>query len=66
MFRASHRALVRSSLIAFTLLGSALAANALDAPKSDTAKAGMPTDPKARRLIRKRATGSNSVIAPLR
>ncbi|MGA7241946.1 MAG: redoxin domain-containing protein [Terracidiphilus sp.] len=49
MFGASHRALVRSSLIAFTLFGPALAVNALDTPKSDRPKPGMPTDPKAQK-----------------
>jgi thiol-disulfide isomerase/thioredoxin len=47
MFGISSRLLVRSNLIAFTLLGSALTANALDTPKPDVSKPGMPTDPKA-------------------
>jgi thiol-disulfide isomerase/thioredoxin len=47
MFGISSRLLVRSNLIAFILLGSALTANALDAPKPDVSKPGMPTDPKA-------------------
>ena len=33
---------ILSSLIAIALLGSALSANALDAPKADAAKPGMP------------------------
>jgi thiol-disulfide isomerase/thioredoxin len=39
--------LVRSCLIAFTLLGSSLILAALDAPKTDAPKPGMPTDAKA-------------------
>ena len=36
-----------SCLIAFALLGSAISIKALDAPKADAPKPGMPTDPKA-------------------
>jgi thiol-disulfide isomerase/thioredoxin len=39
--------LVRSCVIAFTLLGSSWALSALDAPKTDAPKPGMPTDAKA-------------------
>lgn len=47
MFGVSTRLQILSSLIAFTLLGSVLSINALDAPKPDASKPGVPTDPKA-------------------
>jgi len=47
MFGVSTRLQILSSLIALTLLGSALSINALDAPKPDASKPGVPTDPKA-------------------
>ena len=49
MFGVSHRALVRSSHIAFSLLLSSVSYQCLRASKSDTPKPGKPTDPKARK-----------------
>ena len=47
MLGISARLQVLSSLIAFTLVGSALSIKALDAPKANASKPGMPNDPKA-------------------
>jgi thiol-disulfide isomerase/thioredoxin len=47
MFGISARTVVQSSLVVATLFGSTLTLNALDAPKSEAPKPGMPTDPKA-------------------
>ncbi|MGA9584135.1 MAG: redoxin domain-containing protein [Terracidiphilus sp.] len=47
MFGVPTRLQILTNLIAFTLLGSALPITALDAPKVDASKPGMPTDPKA-------------------